>query len=264
MVTLLVNDQPARFILDTGAERTIVTVAAVRRLGLTLDRWVGTTVMGIGGLERHQNAIPQSISLGGLALRQATLLHDSSVAVGVLPLEGFGGRIDGLLGRDLLSSFDLLLDIPARTLTLYDVRDCRGSFVPWTTSYTTIPAFPDYGKALVIAASVDGHGMRALLDSGAGTTLVTAPGMARLGLTPEALATDGGGLARGIGRAQVPVRLHRFTTLGVGTEVSRNPIMMVAPVHVVPIVDLVLGTDWLQSHRVWLSYSTLQVFVGGT
>jgi hypothetical protein len=57
------------------------------------------------------------------------------------------------------------------------------------------------------------------------------------------------------------VRLHQFGALDIGGGRTPEPRLLVAPVHVVPIVDLVLGDDWLQSHRVWLSYSTLQVFV---
>ncbi|HEX5325071.1 MAG TPA: retroviral-like aspartic protease family protein [Acetobacteraceae bacterium] len=262
LVTLLVDDQPATFMLDTGAERSLVTEAAVHRLGLALDQWVGTTVMGLGGYQRHQNAAPRSLSLGGVALRHE-LSRDSSMAVSPLPIAGFGDQLDGLLGRDFLSEFDLLLDIPARTLTLYKVRRCGADFMPLPRPAVAVPALPDYGKALVIPAGLDGHRLRVLLDSGAGTTLVTAPGMSRLGLTADALARDRSAMVRGIGRLPVPAHLHRFGSLDVGGQVSRNLVLLVAPVRVVPIVDLVLGIDWLQTRRVWLSYSTLRIFVAG-
>jgi hypothetical protein len=262
MVTVQVNGQPARFILDTGAERTMVTVAAVQRLGLDLDQWTGTTVMGIGGLVQHQNAIPRSLTLGGVALRHPTVLHDSTLAVGPLPISSFDGqRIDGLLGRDFLSAFDLSLDIPARRLTLYDVRDCQGAFLPWTTPYRMIAALPADRKALVIPTQLDGVWMRTLIDTGAGTSILTAVGISRLGLSPASLAADPVALAHGVGNRPVPVRLHRFGWLDVGGGRTPAPTLLVAEVRVVPIVDLVLGDDWLQSHRVWLSYSTLQVFV---
>ena len=262
IVTVEVNNQPASFILDTGAERTMVTVTAVQRLRLDLDQWTGTTVMGIGGLVRHQNALPRSLTLGGLALRHPTVLQDSTLAVGPLPISNFDGlRIDGLLGRDFLSAFDLALDIPARRLTLYDVRDCQGAFLPWTTPYRAIRAFPADRKALVIPTQLDGHWLRTLIDTGAGTSILTAAGIARLGLSPASLAADPAAMARGVGDRPVPVRLHRFGTLNIGGASTLDPALLVAPVHVVPIVDLVLGDDWVQSHRVWLSYSTLQVFV---
>jgi hypothetical protein len=32
-------------------------------------------------------------------------------------------------------------------------------------------------------------------------------------------------------------------------------------VHVVPIVDMLLGADWLRTRHVWLSFTTQQMFV---
>lgn len=264
IVTVKVNGQPASFVLDTGAERTMVTEAAVQRLGLELDQWVGTTMMGIGGLVRHQNALPRSLTLGGVTLRHPTVLQDKSLAVGPLAVAAFGGqRIDGLLGRDFLSAFDLALDIPGRRLTLYEVHDCQGGFLPWTTPYRVIEALPADRKALVIPTLLDGHWLRTLIDTGAGTSLLTASGIARLGLAPAALTGDPSAVAHGIGSRPIPVRLHRFAMLDIGGARTPEPALLVAPVHLVPIVDLVLGADWLQSRRVWLSYSTLQVFVAG-
>ncbi len=263
LVTALLNGQHARLILDTGAERSLVTPGAVRRLGLALDRWVGTTLMGIGGLERHQNAAPQSFELGGVSLRHPTIFHDSSLAVGQLPLGRVGGQpVDGLLGRDFLAAFDVLIDVPGRRLTLYQVTGCSGGFLPWRTPYSTVATLSAYRQALVIPVQVDGRPMRAMLDTGASRTLITAPGMARLGLTPERLAGDQGGIARGIGRNPVAVQAHRFDTMQVGHEMETGPVLLVAPVQVLPIVDMLLGLDWMQSHEIWLSYATMQVFIG--
>jgi hypothetical protein len=54
---------------------------------------------------------------------------------------------------------------------------------------------------------------------------------------------------------------HRFAELRVGPEATREPVLWVASVRVVPIVDLLLGADWLAPRRVWLSFATRQVFV---
>jgi hypothetical protein len=219
-------------------------------------------MMGIGGLVRHQNALPRSLTLGGVVLRHPTVLHDNTLAVGPLPVSSFGGRqIEGLLGRDFLSAFDLELDIPARHMTLYDVHGCQGAFLPWTTPYRVIAALPADRKALVIPVSLDGRWLRAGIDSGAGTSLLTASGIARVGLTPALLSTDPSAIAHGVGYRPIVVQLHRFGALDVGGVPMQQPTLLVAPVQLVPIVDLLLGADWLQSHRVWLSYSALQVFV---
>jgi hypothetical protein len=262
VITVAVNDIETAFIMDTGAERTLMSEAAVRRLGLERDGWVASAILGLGGVTQRPNALPHSLRLGGVALRRRTLTGDTSVTVGPVPVNQVEGRpIAGLLGRDFLSPFDLDLDLPARRLTLNNVRGCDKWFLPWTMPYAAIPATMPLGNALVIATQVDGRTLRTLLDTGASASLITAPGMFLLGLTPAMLAHDPGGNGAGVGPAPVPMRLHRFTELRIGPDATRDPRIWVASVRVVSIVDMLLGVDWLQSRRVWLSYATRQVFV---
>ncbi|MDQ2763456.1 MAG: retroviral-like aspartic protease family protein, partial [Pseudomonadota bacterium] len=124
ILPLQINEIIALFILDTGAQRSVVTENAVRRLGLARDQWIGTTMQGIGGIGSRPNADPRSLELGGVALVRRTLNHDNSLTVGVLPRTRIGNLvIDGALGRDFLSLFDLDLDVPGRRLTLYHVHN---------------------------------------------------------------------------------------------------------------------------------------------
>lgn len=262
LVTVTVNEAPATFILDTGAERTLMGEDVVRQLGLERDSWVATAMRGIGGVQQRPNALPRSLSLGGTPLRRRTLTGDTSVTVGPLPVTQLAGRpIAGLLGRDFLAPFDLDMDVPARQITLYEVSSCTAGFLPWTTPYATIPASAPMGAALVVQVLLDGRPLRTLIDSGASASLVTSPGMFRMGLAPELLARDPGGYGSGIGPAAVPMRHHRFAELRVGPEITPAPALWVAPVHVVPIVDMLLGADWLATRRVWLSFETKQIFI---
>ncbi len=262
LVSVRVNGTPTTFILDTGAERTLMGEEVVRELGLPRDSWVASTVLGIGGYEERPNALPRSLQLGGVILRRHTLIGDNSVTVGPLPLTAVQARpIAGLLGRDFISPFDLDLDLPARQLTLYDVSGCTTGFLPWHGTYTSIPATTPMGAALVVPVSIDGSPLRALIDTGASSSLIAAPGMARLGLTPAVLAHDPGGNGSGIGPAPVFMRRHQFQTLNVGPVTTMKPAIWVSPVRVVPIVDMLLGADWLSTRRVWLSFATKQVFI---
>jgi Aspartyl protease len=262
LVTVQVNDAPATFILDTGADRTLMGDDAVRRLGLQRSEWVASTVLGLGGYEQRPNALPRSLRLGGATLRRRTVTGDTSVTVGPLPVTEIAGHpIAGLLGRDFLSPFDLDMDLPSHKLTLYDVVGCTTGFLPWTMPYAAIPATTPMGAALVVQVLVNGHPMRALLDTGASASLIAAPGMFRLGLTPQMLTNDPGSNGSGVGPNPVFMRHHRFAELRVGPVVTPNPMLWVAPVHIVPIVDMLLGADWLQSQHVWLSFATKQMFV---
>jgi hypothetical protein len=262
LVNVQVNDVQATFVLDTGADRTLMGDDVVHRLGLARDGWVASTILGLGGYQQRPNALPRSLRLGGVTLRRRTLTGDTSVTVGPLPVATIAGRpIAGLLGRDFLSPFDLDIDLRSRTLTLNDVRGCDGGFLPWAMPYAAIPASLPIGAAMVVPVMVDGRPLRALLDTGASASLVTAAGMYRLGLTAEILAHDPGGNGAGVGPAPVYMHLHRFGELRVGPDVTRDPMLWVAPVHVVPIVDMLLGADWLRSRRVWISFATKQIFV---
>ncbi len=90
-----VNGVAANFMLDTGAVRSTVTPEAVQRLRLARDKWVGTTMTGVGGIgnvERPPNATPASISLGGIPLVRRRLSRDSSLAVACTAGCRHGGR----------------------------------------------------------------------------------------------------------------------------------------------------------------------------
>ena len=111
-----------------------------------------------------------------------------------MPIHDAGGRrIAGLLGRDFISPFDLDIDLPQHRLSLYEVHGCGAAFLPWRTPYAAIPAATPMGAALVVPVSVDGRSLRALIDTGASASLIVAPGIYRLGLTPEILARDPAG-----------------------------------------------------------------------
>ncbi len=262
LVPVMVNGSKARFVLDTGAERSMVSPQAVERLHLRLDKWVGTRMHGIGGIIEHPNADPRALTLGGVPLHRHTITHDTSLTVGPMPqAEIAGTRIDGLLGRDFLSLFDLELDTRAGTLTLYHVQDCHGPFLPWTQPYVAIAARQPTDTAMVVPVRLDGVPLQALLDTGASASVLTARGMIRLGLTPKRVARDATAQARGIGPRAATMRRHRFATLRIGAETEHDPLLWAARIRVVPFVDMLLGADWLARRKVWISFATAQVFV---
>ena len=206
-----VNGITATFILDTGAERSMVSGEAVQRLGLARDQWVGTTMSGVGGIDRRANADPRSLSLGGVPLVRRTLNHDNSLTVGLLPgLSAGTAAIDGLLGRDYLALFDLDIDMPARRLTLYTVSDCAGRFLPWTGTYASIPITTPAREAIFVPVVIDGKPLRAMLDTGASSSLVAAPGMFKLGLSQQTLMADPATPISGLGPRTVITHRHRF------------------------------------------------------
>jgi Aspartyl protease len=260
-VPVEVNGITATFVLDTGALRSIVTEAAVHRLALARDEWIGTTMSGIGGIDTRPNADPRSLTLGGVPLVRRTLGHDTSLAVGVLPRTHVGDLvIDGMLGRDFLSPFDLDLDLPGRRLMLYQVKDCSGRFLPWQGNYAAVLATFLDQDAMIVPVMLDGTPLHALLDTGASASLVAAPGIFRLGLQPASFTGDPADEVAGLGPHLVTMHRHTFHSLRVEDQTIDAPVIWVAPVHLRPIADMLLGADWLASRRVWISFATRQLF----
>ena len=166
-----------------------------------------------------------------------------------------------MLGRDYLSLFDLDLDLPNRRLTLFRVRGCNGRFLPWGGHYTTLPVTVPTRHALVVSVLLDATPLRALLDTGASASLLGAPGMTRMGLDVSSVANDPFDEVNGLGPRVVVMRRHTFGSLKVAGLTLVSPQVWVAPVRLTPIVDMLLGEDWLEGRRVWISYATQQVFV---
>ncbi len=258
LVPVSINGTMTDFVLDTGAERSVVGLAAADRLHVARDEWVSTDIIGTGGRDRRRLGRPSSLSLGGIALRRHTLAEDNSVVVGPILDQADGRPVAGLLGEDFLSPFDLDLDVSAGTLTLYTVSGCAGRFLPWTGHYSAIAAWRPVRNILMLPMRIGGTTVQAELDSGASATTVTLMGMLALGL-----AGGGSDTVRGFGTGSVPARTQHFPTVQIGDMPASPADLIVAPVHALRSAGVLLGADWLAKWHVWVSWATDQVFVGG-
>ena len=256
LVPVTINGTTADFLLDTGAERTVVGIEAADRLHVARDEWVSTDIQGAGGRDRRRLGRPASITLGGLALRRHTVAADSSVVIGPIPTEVEGTAVAGLLGQDFLSPFDLDLDLGAGTLTLYDVEGCSGRFLPWRDAYQAIPAWRPIRNILAVPVRIGGAEVQALLDTGALHSVITLPGMIQLGLT-----AGGTSQVRGFGPGSLAAHEQAFAAVQVGSLPAAPMTMVVAPIRTFRSIGALLGADWLGHRHAWISWATDQVFV---
>ena len=239
VVSASLEGQPARMVLDTGAERTVVTRDAVARYRLALDPWVGTTMRGAAGkLDQHQNAVVSQLSLDGMDLVQRRKLS--------LPVTSFSlGGLAGLLGGDLLSRHVLSVDRPNGTMSLLppDTRLGRDAI-----------AVKLLRRFLVLApVMLDGRELTALVDTGASSSLLNARGMHRMGLTPADAGRDPVVSSEAIG-GRFAANRHRFGELRLGGRVISGFSMAILGTAE-PAFDLVLGMDVLGRSAFRLSYA---------
>jgi predicted aspartyl protease len=252
-----VDGQPVTLLVDTGAERTVLTEAAVDRLHLPRDLQHATRTLGIGSAIATWDArLPNGIVLG------TTHFPVDSVSVGRFSIEQKdGGSADGLLGADILLAFDVDLDLPAQRITFYRARrECPEATPPWHEPSFAVSGVSTRRNRLLVPFKLDGLAGMAVLDSGAEFSSISQSTAERIGLTQDAMATDPTIIAQGATPDQVPVHIHLFHTFRVGSAMMHTPELLVVP-KVGAMADALVGADFLRGRRVWLSFSAQRVFV---
>ncbi|HXJ80064.1 MAG TPA: aspartyl protease family protein [Candidatus Methylomirabilis sp.] len=111
MVTARLNDAgSARLMLDTGATRTLISPAVLSALGVSQANAPRASLKGVTGEAEADVVKIDSIEVGGAKFGPLLVIaHDT----GFGPLRG-----DGLLGRDYLDNFTVLIDNAAGMVTL--------------------------------------------------------------------------------------------------------------------------------------------------
>lgn len=254
-VTAWIGNQPVRLAIDTGATRTTLTENAERRLRLPHDPRAVTRSVGIGGISAARDVVIPGIVLGHTRFPVPRLaVADFSLDHGGPP------RIDGLLGADILLAFDLDIDIPARRVTLYRVRECPGAVPPWPEPAIRISGVRTRRDRLLVPFRLDGVGGMAILDTGAQGSAISTHMADRLGLTRNVLQTDREIVMHGVAPDPVAVHVHRFAAMEIGDMRIAAPVLAVLP-DTAGTGDGLLGADFLHGRRVWLSFATRRLFV---
>lgn len=258
VLAVSVNGRPARFLLDTGASRSEVTEAAVRRLHLPRDPWSSTTIRGVGGVQREPDADLSQLELAGVSLHRHRLDRALVLTVAASPVLTRLG-IDGLLGVDILAGFSLDLDLHAGTLSLLPATACASSMPPWAGERDLLPGIHPQWQWLLIPTRIDSTILLALIDTGSAESVITAAGMRRLSSAATAAPGDRRSRLSGQGAAQVAIWQHRYASWSMGKERISPAEIWTGPVAISPLVQMIIGRDWLRMHRVWISYAASRI-----
>jgi len=243
-VTGQINRVDTRLLVDTGAERTVLTAQTIRSELLARSKLSITQLTGVTGTISNADVFAD-LQLGAVDFQQRFAVAD---------IPGVGG----LVGGDLLSDYDVELDIPERRVRLWKASSCRADQLPWTGQRATLSAHVTMGNRVVVPAAVNGRPVDALLDTGSSISLLSADLPGHLGgrATPE----DTMATIPGIGAGSAMVRFHRFASMDVGQDHIPSPLIAIGEtLSIAP--DMVLGLDYLKGHRIWISYRARQVFI---
>jgi predicted aspartyl protease len=147
---------PFRLVLDTGANSSAVIGSLANRIGVPILESNSVQLHGVTGTSRVPTIRVDSLEVGDLLLNNQRLAIVQDV---------FGGA-EGVLGGDGLSDKRIFIDFRNDEIT---IKRSRGAVV--AAGYTRIPLKLRDGQLLMFDMMLGGVRTKALLDTGAQTTI---------------------------------------------------------------------------------------------
>jgi predicted aspartyl protease len=252
-VTVQLNHQPAKLIFDTGSFTSVLTLEATKRLGIPNMRSeekesMHATLYGIGGGRSAIGVTAHSVEIGGLHAKDYNF-----IAADVVPPPA-----DGLLSIDLLSNYDIDLDLPEQQVRLFrPTGDCSAPAAFLSSPLYAVPLLPNgEDRRPRIKVTVGGTELIAVVDTGAYHSAILRGAADRLGLTGQAVAADAQLTISGIGPREVGAVRHVLTDLSVGDLTFANMPIDVLQARGDDEVQVLLGADFQRKVHVWVSYSS--------
>lgn len=256
-----INGKPVRALLDTGAELSLIWRSEAQRLGLKLGKIFGARVQGVGGMSALGFAKVETLTIGEMTGRNFTL---AVAGEGEMPFAF-------VLGQDFLSKFDIEFDLAKKLVTLFRTEGCEGmALAYWSKEWQQADLRRPYTtegnmKAHIrLPVEVNGIELTAMLDSGAPFSTLTLPAARKVGITPDSADTIRLGKTGGVGPDKIDVWGATFTSFRIGDETIYNAKIRMADLYAGTVAprrnEMILGSDFLQAHRVMLANSQRRLY----
>jgi hypothetical protein len=123
LVTAAVNGKEGVFVLDTGANLSVIDVdhAAHFGLGKSTGRPGGAT--GLGGSNVARQVGIDTLTLGGIEVRQRRMVVTDLGSIGDALAPLAGGAVHGLIGQDALKEHRAVIDVERPILYLIEADE---------------------------------------------------------------------------------------------------------------------------------------------
>lgn len=255
-VAAKINGEDARFIVDSGAFWSMLTPAAAEQFKLRLRPMPGNlTVRGVGGvIDAHVTTINE-LMIGAIPVRRFDfIVGGSEIGLGV----------SGLIGQNVLRIGDIEYDLANGVIRLMRATDCRkANLAYWATSQPYSVMDIDWASAMdphtTGIAYVNGAKVRVVFDTGAARSVLSLRAAERAGVRPGGPDVVSGGDSGGLGRRRVKTWIGPFASFKIGDEEVRSTRLRIGE-DVGGDFDMLIGTDFLLSHRVYVASSQRKLY----
>ncbi len=150
-IDVKVNDKgPYRFVVDTGADRSVIGAGLAAQLKLPAEAPV--LLRGIIGKGEVPTVLIETLTLGNSVI--------DTIVAPALPEEFLGGQ--GIVGIDALAEQRVRMDFDAKTVTIQDSRIPA----PREQGEIVVTARRQRGQLILTQATVDGQRTYAVIDTG--------------------------------------------------------------------------------------------------
>jgi tetratricopeptide (TPR) repeat protein/predicted aspartyl protease len=254
-----INGVDARFMVDTGSFFDFISPAAAAQFNLPLSYAPPYYyVEGVGGSFVPRIATAKTFTVAGITA------HDAQFLVGDNDLQG---GIAGLLGQNLFRIMDIEYDFADGVLRFVKPQHCgHEELAYWATTqpigevdlHWTSQRQPN----LMGNASVDGHDIEVLFDTGSPRTILSLRAARRAGITPESAGVTPAGLTSGLGRNLVKVWSAPVGKFEIGGESIEHTRVLIGDIGLPPELgaDMLLGSDFFLAHHVYVAYSQNKLY----
>lgn len=251
----IIDGTPAQVLVDTGADLVALTRTGVDRHKLPL-RPLWYKVVGVGGSSRMYAARLREFSIG-----PAKAASGDFKVIGDM---GLASSYDAIAGAPFLLQTDLELSLAEKTMRFFSPVNCAGRWLAyWGEGAFEIP-FETGGKRGAnprFTVLVNGVKLDAVIDSGAAVTVIVADAAKRAGLRLDTPHSAKLGDVAGVGDSKVAHWATVADTVVIGPETIRNAEIGVIEPESDLSVDLLLGADYLRSHRVLFAMSQRRLYI---
>jgi clan AA aspartic protease (TIGR02281 family) len=252
-----IDGTPATLLVDTGAFDTQLTMNGANRRELNL-RMTGRYVQGVGGRSRVYSTRLKDFSIGPARSKHRTdlLVIDE---INITP------AFDGIAGSPFLLQMDLEVDLRNKQVKMFKPLDCNDDVelnlwkeetvvLPFTRSNDSSPN-PHF-KVLINGKELD-----AMIDTGAHHSILMLEAAERLGIDVKSAEVKRSGDVVGVGSARAPHWSTTVKTVQIGGETINNAELGIIDAQSDVPADLLLGQDFLRTHRVLFAMSQKKLYL---
>ncbi len=250
----MIDGHSIHVLIDTGANVSLIWRSAIERLGLRLLTGPRMRLYGLGGESHVSSAFVTDFRVAQFAIEERRF-----PVAGDLP-----SGTDFILAEDLLSRTSVEFDLRHQLVRTLEPTGCSLAQLPyWAKTYSMAELLASPRDALAIEVNVvlNGHRVRAQIDSGSSTSIISKATADSAGL--HYVSTTGEVV--GIGRGALETWIAEVQDFTLGDETIKNTRLRVAqlgkyrtairlgsriPVEVAGEPEMLLGLDFLRAHHI--------------